>query len=404
MNHQRRPVVRQRVSPVQVIVVLLVLIFAGWYVYTNLFDQGSQYAQIESGVLGPSYMGDAVIARDEVPYDAEGVTSVDYIAQEGATVRRGEKICDVYSSGYNQREMSALQNYRDQIKEKQLALLAAETSYDQRMTRLETDVLDRAKEVRLLVQGARGNMVNQEGILDTAIAARQNYLYQKYADDQSLTRLYDDESAQQMRIESWTKPYAATVEGIVSFYSDGYEYGLTAASYGDFDPAQVRAMFGGQVPEKSTVQKGRTTIYRMVRPNSWNVLMLVKSDTWNPVQGQTYQLRLEGFDNTEVSATLVSFTRAAGELLLRLEVRSDVTPVLYMRTCQAQIGEKVNTLKVPNRAIYRHSNGMDGVVVVNADGSRAFVAAHIISSDGVYTFIDPVQQGMLYVGQTVLLF
>lgn len=404
MNHQRRPVVRQRVSPVQVIVVLLVLIFAGWYVYTNLFDQGSQYAQIESGVLGPSYMGDAVIARDEVPYDAEGVTSVDYIAQEGATVRRGEKICDVYSSGYNQREMSALQNYRDQIKEKQLALLAAETSYDQRMTRLETDVLDRAKEVRLLVQGARGNMVNQEGILDTAIAARQNYLYQKYADDQSLTRLYDDESAQQMRIESWTKPYAATVEGIVSFYSDGYEYGLTAASYGNFDPARVRAMFGGQAPEKSTVQKGRTTIYRMVRPNSWNVLMLVKSDTWNPVQGQTYQLRLEGFDNTEVSATLVSFTRAAGELLLRLEVRSDVTPVLYMRTCQAQIGEKVNTLKVPNRAIYRHSNGMDGVVVVNADGSRAFVAAHIISSDGVYTFIDPVQQGMLYVGQTVLLF
>ena len=404
MNHQRRPVVRQRVSPVQVIVVLLVLIFAGWYVYTNLFDQGSQYAQIESGVLGPSYMGDAVIARDEVPYDAEGVTSVDYIAQEGATVRRGEKICDVYSSGYNQREMSALQNYRDQIKEKQLALLAAETSYDQRMTRLETDVLDRAKEVRLLVQGARGNMVNQEGILDTAIAARQNYLYQKYADDQSLTRLYDDESAQQMRIESWTKPYAATVEGIVSFYSDGYEYGLTAASYGNFDPARVRAMFGGQAPEKSTVQKGRTTIYRMVRPNSWNVLMLVKSDTWNPVQGQTYQLRLEGFDNTEVSATLVSFTRAAGELLLRLEVRSDVTPVLYMRTCQAQIGEKVNTLKGPNRAIYRHSNGMDGVVVVNADGSRAFVAAHIISSDGVYTFIDPVQQGMLYVGQTVLLF
>ena len=32
MNHQRRPVVRQRISPVQVSVVLLVLAFAGWSV------------------------------------------------------------------------------------------------------------------------------------------------------------------------------------------------------------------------------------------------------------------------------------------------------------------------------------------------------------------------------------
>jgi len=194
------------------------------------------------------------------------------------------------------------------------------------------------------------------------------------------------------------------VEGVVSFYSDGYEYGLTSSTYMDFDPSQVRKMFGGKAPEKSTVQKGRTTIYRMVRPNNWNVLMLVKSDTWTPVQGNTYQLRLEGFDNTEVSAVLESYTQAGGELLLRLSVRSDVTPVLYMRTCQAEIGEKVNSMKVPNRAIYRHSNGMDGVVVVNADGSQVFVAANVITTDGEYTYIDPIQQGLLYVGQTVRLF
>ena len=404
MNKQRRPAVRQRVSPVQVIIVIAVLAFAGWYVYENMFAGRSQYAMIESGTLGPSYNGDAVIVRDEVPYDAEGVTSVDYIAQEAATLRTGEKICDVYSSGYNQKEISALQDYRDQIKEKQLGLLQAETAYDQKMMRLETEVLERANEVRLLVQGAKGNMVNQEGILDTAITARQNYLRQKYADDQSLTRLYDDESAQQLRIESWTKQYAASVEGIVSFYSDGYEYGLTSSNYMTFDPSQVRQMFGGKAPEKTTVQKGRTTIYRMVRPNNWNVLMLVKSDTWTPVQGQTYQLRLEGFDNTEVSAVLESYTQAGGELLLRLSVRSDVTPVLYMRTCQAEIGEKVNSMKVPNRAIYRHSNGMDGVVVVNADGSQVFVAANVITTDGQYTYIDPIQQGLLYIGQTVRLF
>ena len=144
MNQQRRPAVRQRVSPVQVILVIAVLAFAGWYVYENMFAGSSQYAVIETGTLGPSYNGDALIVRDEVPYDAEGVTSVDYIAQEGAMLRTGEKICDVYSSGYNQKEMSTLQDYRDQIKQKQQGLLNSETAYDQKMMRLETEVLERA--------------------------------------------------------------------------------------------------------------------------------------------------------------------------------------------------------------------------------------------------------------------
>ena len=55
---------------------------------------------------------------------------------------------------------------------------------------------------------------------------RQDYIDSKYATDQRLSRLLDDEHAQQQRIDSWTKTYTNTSGSIVSFYTDGYEYSL----------------------------------------------------------------------------------------------------------------------------------------------------------------------------------
>lgn len=388
----------------QIVLIVIVLIFAGYMIFTTLNPSTQQYTTIESGSIGQNYSGDALIVRKEAPYDAEGVTSIDYLASEGSLVDSGTIICYVYSSGYNQKEMLKLQNYREQIKLKHLSLLAQETAYDQEMIRLESSVLERAKEIRRLVQGETGNLSNQENMLDGAMSSRQNYLRRKYADDQSLTRLYDDEDAQVKRIESWTKPYPASSAGIVSFYSDGYEYGLNSDNFDSFTPQQVRAMIGGAVPEKSTIQKGRTTIYRLIRQNIWNVLLLIKNNpAWTPVDGQSYQLHLSGFDDTVVDAKVVSSTRSGGELLVRLEVRSDVKPVLYMRTCEAELGENVNSLVVNRNAIFEYQ-GMQGVAVVNGSDKPLFVPIRIVQQDGNRAFIESIQPGLLFVGQTVMLF
>jgi len=393
---------KKKLSIVQVLLLLAAFGFCGWYLYITLAPAASPYATISAGTLGARYSGDCLIVRNETPYDAEGVTSVDYKAEEGSVVQRGYEICYVYSSGFSTKEMTALQDYRDQIRDYQQKLLLEETTYDARMARVESDVLSRAKEVREMIGGARGSMTNQEKLLDTAIDARQQYLKQKYAADQRLSRLYDDESSQLQRIDSWTKLYAATAESIVSFYSDGYEYGLTSTNYDSFTPAEVRRMYNGQKPEKSTTQKGKTTIYRTVRDGMWNVLFLVKDASWNPVVGQSYELKLERFENTQVRATVESFTRSGGELLVRLSVQDSVQPVLYMRTCQAELGDYVASLCVPAKAIYRQDD-MDGVVVV--DGSnKSFIPVNVIYRDGNDVYIAAIQQGLLYEGQTVLLF
>ncbi|MBR4080215.1 MAG: hypothetical protein IKK21_00310 [Clostridia bacterium] len=393
---------KKKLNILQILVILAAVGFAGWYLFVTLVPKASPYATIQAGTLGARYSGDCLIVRDETPYDAEGVTSVDYKADEGSLVRRGNIICNVYSSGYSTKEMTALQNYRDQIKDYQMQLLETETTHDAKMARLESDVLDRAKEFRQMISGQRGNLLNQEKLLSAAVEARQLYLKKKYANDQRLSRLYDDENGQLQRIDSWTKQYAAAGEMLVSFYSDGYEYGLTSSNYETFTPAEVRRMYNGQKPEKTTTQKGKTTIYRTVRDGMWYVLFLVKDQTWNPVEGQSYELKLGGFENTQVDATVESFTRSGGELLVRLSVRADVRPVLYMRTCQAELGDYVQSLMVPSRAIYVQDE-MTGVVVV--DGSnKLFIPVNILLRDGDNVYVSAIQQGLLYEGQTVVLF
>lgn len=393
---------RLKLTTFHVAIIVAALGFLGWYLYATLVPEAARYGQITSGSLSASHSGDCLIVRNEVPYDAEGVTSVVYDAEEGSSVVRGDYICKVYSSGYSTREMNTLQSYRTSIRDYQKKLIEAETTYDAKLNRVTADVLTYAKAVRDLIGGARGSLENQEELLASSVQARQTYLKSKYASDQRFSRLYDDELSQTQRIDSWTKQYTAASQGVVSFYSDGYEYGLTGANYIGFEPRQVRSMINGAAPEKTSAQKGKTTIYRMVEDGEWFVLFLSDDTDWNPVNGQVYQLQLERFENTAVYAEVVNFTRSGGELLVRLKVYGDVKPVLYMRTCGAVLGESLSTLCVPERAIYTQ-DGMTGVVVVNGQ-TESFIPVNVIHYANGNAYFQAIQQSLLFEGMTVLLF
>ncbi|MBQ8200427.1 MAG: hypothetical protein IJZ74_01525 [Clostridia bacterium] len=400
---ERKPVrPRLHLNAFHFAIILVALGFMGWYLYSQLAPEAAQYGTIALGSLSASHSGDSLIVRNESPYDAEGVTSIVYDADEGSSVVRNDYICKVYSSGYSTREMKTLQDYRAEIRDYQKDLIESETTYDARMTRVTSDVLTRAKEVRDLIGGARGSLANQEKLLGAAVEARQQYLKQKYTSDQRYSRLYDDELSQSQRIDSWTKQYTAKSDGIVSFYSDGYEYGLSGTNYTAFEPREVRAMINGQKPELTTLQKGKTTIYRMVRDGEWYVLFLSDDTSWNPVNGQVYELQLERFENTQVMAEVVSFTRSGGELLVRLKVTGDVKPVLYMRTCEAVLGESLTTLMVNERAIYVQ-DGMTGVVVVEGQ-TESFIPVNVIRYADGNAYFQAIQQGLLFENMTVRLF
>ena len=384
---------------------LIVAIIGGvaYGIFSWVTAKPPQTAVVAAAEIGESYAGSALIVRNEIVFDEEAVQNIDFVAQEASAVTRGSVLCYVYSSGYSAKEKNRLRDIRDEIKVYQRFLIAEEPSYDQRMEQLDNDLVQKGLELRSLVHGTRGSFTTQEQILEEAIDERQTYFRSKYTSDMRLNRLYDDEKTQVGGTASWIHQQSAKQDGIVSFYTDGFERTLTPATYETLTPTEVQEMIQGKKPKKPDDSVGYTDLYRIVRDNnSYAVLMLVSDDAWNPVEGETYKLVLEQFSNTIVDARIQSFTRAEGKLLLRLAVIGDVSQVLYPRSCKAKIGKEVDCLVVPKSAYYE-KNGKGGVIV-NLDTGSYFVPCTIFQEDAHSVYLASEKTGDLTEGQTVRLF
>lgn len=379
------------------VVVLLATIFGQMF-----GGQQQRTAVVTISEQGATYSGDALVVRNEAVFQQENVSSVSYTAEEGAAVNRGDPICTVYTAGFSPKELTLLKTYRTQIKDYQRVLLSAANVPDTQLQRLETTVSERAQETQALVRGAQGNLLNQELLLKEAISQRHNYLRQKYVEDTKLTRLYDNESNQLQRIETWTKQFAASDNGIVSFYTDGMEAALSPVNVDLYTPQNVRDLLAGQVPDAYARPKNTMDIYRLVRQYDWGALMLADDITWNPVIGDEYLMLIESFESTRVSVTVASITKSGGDLLVRLEADSPIEPILYIRSARVQLSKSVITYSVPASALI-NQDGVLGVVVQYLEGPY-LVPVEVVSQDATQAHVVPVNAGHLYEGLTVRLF
>ncbi len=391
---------------IYIALILLAVGLAVFFIVPRLLQQrrNAAYGYVRSGSMSARYTGDAVIVRSEKVYTQDGVSRKDFVAEEGERVQRGSIVATIYKAGLSPKEWDTLQRYRDQIKAYHKVLISSASSDTQMLAKM-TNVRTKAMEVQQLVHGAQGNISRQEILLAKAMQDQQIYIKQKYPDDQKLSRLYDDENVQLQKISTWTKQFAAAAEGLVSFYTDGYENALNMLTYTDFSPAQVRSMYNGQIPvTDETVSRKTEDIYRMVQLEPWAVLMLCNETDWTPVDGRSYKLLIESFDNIEVDATVESYTRSGGELLVRLMVNNTAAlqNVLYTRTCQVQLGESVNTLLVPSRAIFVQ-NGRKGVVLAT-EGGEYWTGVEVVSDDGTNAYVIPDNAGVLFDGVPLRLF
>lgn len=388
---------------------LLVLMIVGivavsaWQVREYLGSNATT-AIAQSDTLGNSYTGTLVIARNEKLYETENMTRIDFVANEGSRVSKSGVICKVYSSGYNQTEINRLQTYRDEIQAYHTNQVLS-TYVDAELDSENNEIASLSRQIRTLVQGrGTGSLSNLEKQLESALSIRKNYLRQKYPDDQTLSELYKMENDQLKKIESWTTTYTAAEDCLVSFYTDGYENTINSNTYGMLTPNDVRNVIRGIAPEQSAVSRGSDPIFRSVVEDEWFALFLCSDKDWNPVVGETYLMQLAGFDNYIIEASVESFTRIGGELLLRMRVASSVEPVLNIRTCGATIGDFVSGVHVPMNALYTLDN-MIGVVVLDG-GMQTFVPVTVVSySDQNTAFVRPTLNGSpLEAGKTVMLF
>ena len=403
---QERRQHKRRMTPSDIALIVVAMLavvgFAGWYLYATYAPEAARTGLIATGNLSAIHSGQCLIVRNEVSEYADGVNSIVYEADEGSRVAHSSKICRIYTTGYSASAVKQLQEYRDDIRDHQEKLIEESTIYDGKLERYNGDVMTLAKEVRSLIHGDQGSLTNIEASLTNAVQVRQDYLDLKFSDDQRYSNMKDDERSQKQRINSWTKPYTSTTDAIVSFYSDGYEQAINGSNYSTFEPNQVREMINGKKPEMASALKGKTAVYRMVKDNEWYALFLSDDTEWNPVNGETYELQLERFGDTPVTATVMSFTKSGGELLVRLRIVGSVEQVMYLRSCEAVLGESMSTLMVNERAIYEQ-DGMTGVVIIE-ENTESFIPVNVLLYQDGYAYFQAIQQGLLYEGMEIRLF
>ena len=137
--------------------VLLVLAAAAVLVVSfvflrRFFLRNASTAVARESTLGNYYYGTLVVARNERVTEAESNTTVDFVASEGSHVNRGDTICRVYSSGYNQTEINRLQSYREEIQSYHVGQVFS--SYvDAALDNENREIASLAQQVRTMVHG-----------------------------------------------------------------------------------------------------------------------------------------------------------------------------------------------------------------------------------------------------------
>ena len=145
---------------------------------------------------------------------------------ENTLLNEGDTIAYLYSTGYSESELERLEEIRANIQAYHKTIL--NNIVDNDLNRLDRIVDMKALELKALVtHQTTGNLLSLTRQLESAMVDRQDYMRANQREDLNLNRLYQDESTRMNSIASWRTEATADEEGVISFYTDGYESALT---------------------------------------------------------------------------------------------------------------------------------------------------------------------------------
>lgn len=390
---------RKRVTGRFFVFLLALLVIAFLILRPRLFP-GSKETVIMMANADQRQMVDCVIIRDESVTLSESTARVEYIAPENSLVAADSTVANLYATGYSESLLNNLETTRKKIQDYHKQLLA--NIVDSQLQELDQRVNRKAIEFKnLITRQTIGNLKTVASQLETEMVRRQDYLRQNKRGDSKLTKLYDEENARLSSIQSWRTVSNADRDGVVSFYIDGYESDLTPDALKTLSIAQVRSVLAGERLE-NTRQTLNNGIYRIVNQNRWYVAVLYNGNTWTPMVGQNnYYIQMEGFEDLSYTASVYSVQKENDSTLAVFEVRDPIGPLIYRRTGRAQFSITLTGLSVRVEALY-NENGQMGVWLYDVPGGT-FVPVEVLSTDGNIAMIQPMVEGALQLGQTVLI-
>lgn len=382
--------------------VFLALVAVGlFFILRELISFDSAEAIVRGGSTTYNKVVDAVVVRTESVTSFEGNGRVEYIAQEGQEVAVGTEVAAVFTASHVEREMENLETIRKNIRSYYRTVF--DDIKDAELERLENNVQAQALEFKRLIENKSvGSMTNVVNALEFAMQERQNYLRNNRRDNMKLNDLFNQESTKLNNISSWKSSKKADIGGMVSFYLDGYESALTPEALPELTIADVRNVLAGKpLAQQTRTARLRKNIFKVVSASDWYMLLYTTDTSWNPVQGQQFQMQMEGVNGYVFVGRVMELQKSGEGVLAQLQIDSDLGPMLNRRSGKVDIGVNLTGFTVPVKAIITE-NGQTGVIVSDAAGGT-FVPVQVLLTDADNALVDPLTQGNLIKGQRVRL-
>ena len=381
--------------------VLALIVLLVVFLFRDALFASSEVASVYGGSATDMRQVQCVIVRDEIAVtrSPSTVAMIKYVARENSKVNVGDPVAEIYMNGTSvDKRIQELNEVRQSIQEEHKRVLGEEL--DSSLNVLNLDVQQRAEELKALVNGeVRGNLLQAVDNLNTAMEKRRNYLNSNRRQDVKLANLYTKEEEKLRHISTTVKN--APRSGVVSFYPDGYEQTLNADTVDGLSIADIRAVLNGERLDEAPKTIMDETIFRVMDPDHWYIVLLGTSADWNPKVGTTYSFVVEGYEDVYYEGTVKSDKRDGSTVMAVLEVNQDIGSLMYLRCGNVSIGANVNGLIVPKKAIDTQS-GQKGVWKYDVPGGT-FVAVEILADRGDGTVLISPLEGTLTSGDQVLI-
>ncbi|MEL7601878.1 MAG: HlyD family efflux transporter periplasmic adaptor subunit [Bacillota bacterium] len=350
---------------------------------------GGREGELQTGTMRLNYNAKTVLVRDEVSVTTERYDKILFDVVEGAHVKEGDQIAQVFKWGYQEETMQTLLDVQKSIYDYQMNLIADIVNPDLDAVKLQIQQNQEAIRASARKE-TNGDMLTLEQELKELLSKRTEIL-KNIQPDEKLTGLYQQEEQQLSNLAAWKRDIINTVgDGIVSFYFDGYEQAISASKLNMLNADLIAGVLRGSGVATGIDTTTESPLYRLINGEHFYIAFLTgSSSAFRLVQGETYTVVFDGYSDMPFTGTALAPIVSAKQVVNILEFHQTMTDLMGVRMVGATIMKDVTGLTVPLDAIEMRE-GKPGILRVSGK-EQVWTEIEVLAADDTEAVIRAAQ-------------
>ena len=358
--------------------VLLLVLFVVGAVYL-LRNVTGNIRRLETTILYSEVESEAVVVRSE-RLMTETASESRILLSEGATVSEGDAIAVLYPYSY-ENTLSAICSKEAGLYThmRSLIMTANNNTLPESIQQYNQSIAAVSKAMRAASNGERStaDYAVLESQMISLLEGRRNLMVASLPDPSAVQLSIEELNTMKHNFETNSaKTVYSTLNGYISFYSDGNEENLR-------DVSQLTVPLVKRIINSPSISMDNEDFYYRIvtdRTNWYLAFVLSSTADSRLMPGLSYSFTIKGVQGA-FSGTIITEKDTGSGVLYVMQVSADVRPLLTTRMVEISIQNNATGLYVPLDYV-QFIEGVPYIYVKSTDGSYQRIAVYIAGSDG----------------------